>query len=292
MSPAEVASDLWPFSHDRPIKVSNSIQYAEINPTDYQLLVQRHRIQKSQFSTIIDFDENSQIVTLNPSQYANKYHPQPSKIFYFDGHFAVFERTPSNTSGKVWNHPENETPIDITTADLLITSTTAELLTNNFEPRNIEAAWLSSKLRDLNTLHAEYFAKPSEIENMSLNEIKNSIKLKLKQLWNIKNGGDALLTQSADAILPDSLYKNSQKITIPNNMEHPSNTAAFHSTALIALNCAALKFWNDKMNSKLGAYPKRETIMAELAKLNLMSNLVMHGATIIRPTSEQRRPSR
>lgn len=288
---SELASDDWPFDHDRPIQVSADHEYLCIDPDDYKLIAQKIITSKRIFSHVGIYEEDVGLINLSPTDYARRLAKSKPGTIYITGSFRTFEKNRKSP----WGIPEHEKSIDFSFADLLvapqdISRLAAELEINTPKIASTPLQWMSERLRDLNELHMQYFPLGNQVDEISLKKIKEEIDKVIRIQWPTNNNNNTLFQQAVFAILPDkpaSGLRNSGKLT-PETQEQFKNHS---STALLLINQEAKKLWKDKQEAPDRKYPKREIIVGELRGLGLTVNLSMAAAKIIRPDSEQRIPS-
>lgn len=284
----ELASDNWPFDYDRPMKIGTEIEYFCLDPDEYKLIPQKIKISKSNFSHIGIYQDGVGLIKLNPTDYARRLATSKPEIRYITGSFRTFEKNKKST----WGVPEHEKSIDFSFADLLVApqdipKLSAELELNTPAKALIPGQWMSEWLHDLNELHAYFFSPGNQVGQASLEKTKKEIEKVLRSRWITKDKNTALFRQAVFAILPDRLYPDKPKDKKP-SPEIQEQFKNHSSTALLLINQAAKKLWEEKMLRPDNKYPSRAGIIKELTDWKLTANLSMAAARIIRPDSEQR----
>ncbi|NQD91264.1 hypothetical protein HP532_01190 [Pseudomonas sp. CrR25] len=272
---------------DRPIKLSEKIEYFEITPDDYLKIRQESTIHIHKFDRVIDLQNNTEPpVELGINQYISKYHNRNPDTAYYSGHFGVFDGNANKHPDELRFIPKNDKFIPITFNDLHIKPADINIILGIVKSKSHKEPWLSDKIVFLNNINIECFGIFSEMKNKTLEETKKLLEVLIKNNGGIGKNNEKLLEAAVNAVLPDSLLKTRHNTITLDRSILPSICSQLTSTTLIAVNHAALKLWEIKIKSLQKTYPRQTDIQLLLAELQVPSNIRINFPSIIRPETE------
>lgn len=274
---AEAARNLSDFDYDAPIKVDPAIEFLCLTASDCEEIIQRGALRKKQFESVALFKIETGTTYLYPTDYAKQFLPSQGKVIYITGSFKTFQRGDASIEKSIIIRFEN----------ILISTRALQAIRQelkNKEPdygKFQKGDWTSTKLAQLNEASTLFFSQDHNNRSELSIEKREKIKAWFRAHWGTESGAD-LIEQAVNAILFDQFYsKAPPKEKVNEILRGEYNSYA--STALIIINEAAKKHWDDMQSRQGGHFDKRDSIKGYLTNIGLTVKLAAAVATIIRP---------
>ncbi|KAA0943745.1 hypothetical protein FQ186_20780 [Pseudomonas sp. ANT_H14] len=278
----------FPRANDESVIISPEIELLCLTASDCDSILQTGALRKKEFLGVARFNKNAGVIHLSSISYAQQYLMAKEVTPYLLGSF--FTRIPQNvTNASNQASPAPEKSIIIRFDDIFISTENFQAILKelNNKPPSFEKLetedWISTMLAQLNKASTHFIS--GELSNVEKSKLRDEIRKWFVHKW--PKGGDDLLDQAVNVILPDSLYKHSpHRDTVSELVKLKYNRYA--STALILINEKAETCWQIKQSSAHKKYPKRNTIKDELKDdWKFSVKLANAAATIIRPDKEK-----
>jgi hypothetical protein len=268
------------------IRVHREIEFLCLEPSECSLLIHREQIGKKVFPAVGLINADGSVELIDTLSYTKRYPDQRHQELNMFGDFLTYQPAEKGVDWLGQNsQPTTEKSVFIQTSSLLICASDLDKIAlrarasgrdfGKFEP----GPWTSAMLVDLNEASTFFFSSSSNSARVDKEKIKDWF----QQRWTRRKVGRDVIDQATNAILPDDQYPNA-----PSRTQTPQDTVKkyneYASAALIIMNEAAQRYWEEKQSSQIKKqYAKRDIIKIELEEQGFTAKLAAASAAIIRP---------
>lgn len=282
---------------DKPLKVDHGIKFLELNPSSYELIIQKGELRENAFPAVATFTADAEITHLKPNDYS-KYHlkEKSRRLYLLDFAFRTVHRDNDNksdlkfSSKYIKKHIEdNIKTITVKFEDLHIDCEDLKKIRNELSIQEPDygnfkkGEWTSKMLSILNEASTNFFSKG----NVDTKDTKKLLEIEewLRFRWEIaesrKIGAD-VLNEAAKSILPDASPCSQSINSLKISKYTTANKNEYTSTLLAMINELALHYWKESKSND-NRYKSAKEITYELGvNYKLTGRITKAIPTIIR----------